>query len=67
MGISEFDFVRVQAVWDRDHDGAVSWREALEQLTEILSRLMADRQDHYIGLVDTDTQGLFWYNLKVGP
>ena len=64
IGISEFDFVRVQGEWDEDHDGGISWREALKKLVVIISKLMSSRQDYWIGLVDKDSKMLFWYNLR---
>lgn len=63
LGITAADYVEVQARWDGDRNGRISWREAIHQFNAILGSMITDGQDHWIGLVDQETQNLFWLNL----
>jgi len=63
LGITAADYVEVQSRWDGDKNGLISWREAIHQFNEILGSMITDGQDHWIGLVDQETQNLFWLNL----
>ena len=51
---------------DKDGDRMVTWTEAIQPFTDLILSLTSDQRDHWIGLVDKESEYLFWYNLKDG-
>ena len=63
LGITAADFEQIFETWDGNKDGSIAWVEAIKQLDKILYEMMTDGADHWIGLVDSESGALFWYNV----
>ena len=66
LGVTAADYEQIQAQWDGNKDGQISWSEAIVQLDKLLGDMIVDGQDHWIGLVDKESGALFWYNIADG-
>ena len=64
LGITAADFEQIFEIWDGNKDGSIAWAEAIKQFDKILYEMIADGADHWIGLVDSDSSALFWYNVS---
>lgn len=64
LGCTDEDMDQIRNKWDENKDEKISWKEALPNLVAMLHQLASDSRDHWIGLVDRDSQMLFWYNIR---
>jgi len=64
LSLTDGDREILEAEWDKNNDGLVSWSEALEQFTALFKKYINANQDHWIALIDKTNGQFFWYNLK---
>lgn len=69
IGLGDADIAELKKKWTRDQEldgngGQISWETALPGFLDTFNSMVSDRRDHWIGLVDRDSQALFWYNLR---
>ena len=64
FNMTDGDKEYLNANWDEDGDGLISWSEAIHQFSSIFKRIRDARSDYWIALIDKPTGRFFWFNVR---
>lgn len=64
FNMTEGDKEFLNAEWDDDGDGLISWEEALDEFSKIFKRIRDGRSDYWIALIDKQSDRFFWFNVR---
>lgn len=64
LGLSQGDMTQIVKRADHDADNVIAWKEALPELCNIIHDMCSDSRDHWLGLMDPQSNAGYWYNVR---